>query len=193
MSFVNIGIQGAEGSFSEQAAEYFIKKNNIKKYNISYLISSQSVLEAVQNSEAKYGIFAMENAQGGVVIESVKALSFYRCNIVEMFHIPISQNLLALNNIDLKDIKEVHSHEQALKQCKNYLAKNFWTIPLVEADDTAEAAKRLSQGELDPSAAVIGSRYCSDLYGLSILEKDVHDLKENLTLFLSVEKIGDKL
>ena len=193
MSFVNIGIQGAKGSFSEEAAKYFIKNNNIKKYNISYLISSQSVLEAVESGQAKYGIFAMENAQGGVVIESVKALSFYRCNIVEMFHIPISQNLLALNNIGLKDVKEVHSHEQASKQCKNYLAKNFWTVPLVETDDTAEAARRLSQGKLDSSVAVIGSRYCSKLYGLNVLEKDVHDLKENLTLFLSVEKIGDKL
>ena len=193
MSFVNIGIQGAKGSFSEEAAKYFIKKNNIKKYNMSYLISSQSVLEAVESGQVKYGIFAMENAQGGVVIESVKALSFYRCNIVEMFHIPISQNLLVLNNVELQDVKEVHSHEQALKQCKDYLAKNFWSVPLVEADDTAEAARRLSKGALDVSAAVIGSRYCAQIYGLSILEKDVHDLKENLTLFLSVERIGDKL
>ena len=86
------------------------------------------------------------------------------------------------------DVTEIHSHQQALRQCKDYLADNFWTRPLIEADDTAESARRLSQGKLPKTAAVIGSKNCAELYGLNILEEDIHDLKHNLTLFLGVEK-----
>ena len=97
---IQIGIQGAEGSFSEQAAKKFVENQKIKKYSIKYLISSDGVLNAVQNEKVDYGIFAMENAQGGVVLESVEALCKYTCKIVEMFHIPIKQNLLG-KKVDL--------------------------------------------------------------------------------------------
>ena len=142
---MKIGIQGAKGSFSEQASKKFIKNHGIKNTEIKYLISSKDVLQSVENRKVDYGIFAMENAQGGVVIESVEALALYKCKIIEMFHIPIKQNLLALENINIGDITEIHSHRQALRQCKDYLGENFWTRPLIEADDTAESARRLSE------------------------------------------------
>ena len=122
------------------------------------------------------------------VIESVEAMAAYRCRILEMFHITVSQNLLAKGDIYIGDITEIHSHQQALKQCKDYLAEHFWTRPLIEADDTAEAARRLSQGKLPKTAGVVGSKYCAELYKLNVLEENIHDLKNNLTLFLGVEK-----
>lgn len=72
----------------------------------------------------------MENAQGGVVIESVEALAENKCKIVDMFYVEISQNLMARDNISLGEIEEIHSHEQALKQCKDYLAEKFWSKSL---------------------------------------------------------------
>ena len=131
----------------------------------------------------------MENAQGGVVIESVKALAKYRCEILEMFHIPVDQNLLGVPGLNLGDITEIHSHQQALRQCKDYLSNHFWTRPLIEQDDTAEAAKRLSEGILPKTVAVIANKACADLYGLEILQDSIHDLKHNLTLFLGVKKL----
>ena len=192
MKKIKIGIQGGKGSFSEEAAQTFISNHGIDNHEIIYLISSKAVLKGVESSEVDYGVFAMENAQGGVVIESVEAMAQCRCNILDMFHIPVSQNLLAKEDINIGDITEIHSHQQALKQCKDYLADHFWTRPLIEADDTAEAARRLSQGKLPNTAAVVGSKYCAELYGLNILHKDIHDLKHNLTLFLGVEKLKEK-
>ena len=186
-----IGIQGGKGSFSEEAAKKFAVNHGIQDAEIIYLISSKAVLEGVESGKIRYGIFAMENAQGGVVIESVEAMAEYRCRILEMFNIPVSQNLLAKEDINIGDITEIHSHQQALRQCKDYLAQHFWTRPLVEADDTAEAARRLSENKLPTTAGVIGSKHCAALYGLNILEKDIHDLKHNLTLFISVEKLKD--
>ena len=187
MSLVKIGIQGAKGSFSEIAGETFARNHGIENFEIVFQISSEMVLKGVENGATKYGVFAMENAQGGVVIESVEALATHRCKIVEMFHIMISQNLLALEDIYLGDITEIHSHQQALRQCRNYLSEHFWTRPLIEADDTAEAARRLSEGKLTKTAGIIANKACAELYGLKIIELDIHDLKNNLTLFLGIK------
>jgi len=188
MNKTKIGIQGGKGSFSEEAAQTFAENHGINNPEIIYLISSNAVLDGVESGNVSYGVFAMENAQGGVVIESVEAMAEHRCKIIEMFHITVSQNLLATENIHIGDITAIYSHQQALRQCKDYLAEHFWTRPLIEADDTAEAARRLSQGKLPKTAGVVGSKYCAELYGLNILQEDIHDLKHNLTLFLSVEK-----
>ena len=184
-----VGVQGLEGSFSEQAAEFYCDKFNINDFELDYLVSSMNVLNSLSDKKIDVGIFAMENAQGGVVIESVEALAENKCKIVDMFYVEISQNLMARDNISLGEIEEIHSHEQALKQCKDYLAEKFWSKKLVETDDTAKSAQDLSLDKLPNNAAVIASKQCAEKYGLSIIEHDVHDLKKNLTLFLAVERL----
>jgi prephenate dehydratase len=176
-----IGIQGIEGSFSEEAAKSYCSKFDIKEFELDYLISSMNVLDGLTSEAIDIGIFAMENAQGGVVIESVEALAKNQCKIIDMFYVEISQNLLAKDGIALGDIEEIHSHEQALKK--------FWTKKLVEEDDTAKAAQDLAEGRLSDNTAVIASKNSAQKYGLNIIESDIHDLKKNLTLFLAVERI----
>ena len=186
-----IGIQGIEGSFSEEAAKSYCQKFGITDFELEYLVSSMNVLDGLTEKIIDTGIFAMENAQGGVVIESVEALAKNQCKIIDMFYVEISQNLLAKDNIALGDIEEIHSHEQALKQCKDYLAEKFWSKKLVEEDDTAKAAQDLAEGKLPDHVGVIASRNSAERYGLNILENDIHDLKKNLTLFLAVERIDN--
>ena len=185
-----IGIQGGKGSFSEEASNIFCKNHGLTDFKIIYQISSEHVLAGIENGKTDYGIIAMENAQGGVVIESVEALSKYRCDIVEMFHIPVNQNLLGVEGTNIGDIMEIHSHQQALRQCKDYLSEHFWSRPLIEEDDTAEAARRLAEGKLPSNVAVIANKACAELYNLEILQESIHDLKHNLTLFLGIKKLG---
>ena len=185
-----IGIQGGKGSFSEEASNIFCKNHGLTDFKIIYQISSEHVLAGIENGKTDYGIIAMENAQGGVVIESVEALSKYRCDIIEMFHIPVNQNLLGVEGTNIGDIMEIHSHQQALRQCKDYLSEHFWSRPLIEEDDTAEAARRLAEGKLPSNVAVIANKACAELYNLEILQESIHDLKHNLTLFLGIKKLG---
>lgn len=184
-----VGIQGLEGSFSEQAAKFYCNKFDIQDFELAYLVSSMNVLNGLNSNEIDVGIFAMENAQGGVVIESVKALAENNCKIIDMFYVEISQNLMAKDSISLGEIEEIHSHEQALKQCKDYLAEKFWSKKLVETDDTAKSAQDLASGKLRDNVAVIASKQSAEKYGLNIVDHDIHDLKKNLTLFLAVERL----
>ena len=62
----------------------------------------------------------MENAQGGVVIESVEALAKNQCKIIDMFYVEISQNLLAKDNIegsftDLKILDKISSKNTLIR------------------------------------------------------------------------------
>ncbi|WP_304985175.1 prephenate dehydratase domain-containing protein [Coxiella-like endosymbiont] len=42
-----------------------------------------------------------------------------------MFHIPVSQNLITFLRISIKQITEIHSHRQALCQCREFLTTHF--------------------------------------------------------------------
>jgi prephenate dehydratase len=189
---IKIGIQGDVGSFSEQAAHAFIKKQAIEDYDIQYLINSESVLASTDQNTVDFGIFAIENAQGGVVIESIKALANYRCHIHSMFHIMVGQNLLVLPGVTADTITSIHSHQQALRQCREYLSKNFWGCRLVEEEDTAKSAKQLKEGMLSEKSAVIANKSCAELYGLEIIADNIHDLKNNLTLFIAITRYKDE-
>lgn len=188
---IKIGIQGDVGSFSEQATYTFAKRQKLENYKIDYLINSKNVLEAIHNGAVDFGIFAIENSQGGVVIESIKALAEYRCHIIDIFQIKVEQNLLTLPGTTASAITSIHSHQQALRQCRNYLAEHFWSCPLIEEEDTAKAAKDLREGKLPKTAAVIANKSCAELYTLEIFEVNIQDLKNNLTMFLAVSRYQD--
>ncbi|MCB1828148.1 MAG: prephenate dehydratase, partial [Coxiellaceae bacterium] len=151
---ITIGVQGDIGSFSEQAGHAFAKRQKLEKYDMKYLVNSENVLASVNDKDIDFGVFAIENAQGGVVIESIKAMATYRFHITDMFHIMVEQNLLTLPNITAGEITSIHSHQQALRQCREYLAEHFWSCPLVEEEDTAKSAKALKEGKLAKTAAV---------------------------------------
>ena len=115
---MKVGIQGIEGSFSEEAAKSYCEKFGIKDFELKYLVSSMNVLNSLSDESIDTGIFAMENAQGGVVIESVEALAKNKCEIIDMFYVEISQNLLALEGVSLGDIEEIHSQKFLLLKMK---------------------------------------------------------------------------
>ncbi|OGT65509.1 MAG: prephenate dehydratase [Gammaproteobacteria bacterium RIFCSPHIGHO2_12_FULL_45_9] len=186
---LKIGIQGTRGSFSEVAAHTFAEKHAITPYEPVFLLSSENVLAAVEAKTVDYGIVAIENSQGGVVIETIFALAKHRCHIVDMFQIPISQTLLAHPAVKRTQLTAIHSHEQALRQCREFLRKAFPDLPLVEEIDTAEAGRRLMAGELPQTAGIIGNALCAEIYGLQILQRNIQDLETNLTLFLGIKPL----
>ena len=166
-----VGVSGDIGSFSEQAGNDYCRKSLAGDYKLRYLISVENVLNALKNKEIDLGIFPIENSNGGIVIESVYAMSRYIFKIKELFEIPVIHCLLVMPGIEEKDIKNIASHDQALKQCKMYLRRKWPEAHLQATADTATTAKRLSKKELSDSTAVLAPEGCAELYKLKILEK----------------------
>lgn len=185
---IKIGVMGDVGSFSEEAANYYCSKNEIKDYEIVYLIKADKVLGELNKGEIDKGIFPIENSNGGIVYDAVNAMSKYNFNIENFFDIDIRHCLLVKPGTNSADIKRIASHPQALKQCRMYLKRKWADAELEEYSDTAEAAKDLSGGKLSPDTAVIAPKICASIYELEILEEGIQDLKFNFTTFLAVTK-----
>lgn len=181
---IKIGVMGGEGSFSEQAANYFCLQKKIKGYQIDYLINAENVLKSLKNKKIDLAVFPIENSNGGIVYESVYAMAKYNFKIEHMFEIDISHCLMKRKDVRTSEIKKIASHIQALRQCRMYLRRKWPEAELEEYKDTAEAARDLSAGKLDKYTAVIANKVCSIMYDLDIIEEGVQDLKFNFTTFV---------
>ena len=75
---MTIGIMGAKGSFSEEAARTYATKASIPDPELVYLVTAEAVLSALEAGEIDLAIFPIENSNGGVVIEAVHAMAKHR-------------------------------------------------------------------------------------------------------------------
>jgi prephenate dehydratase len=181
---MKIGVMGARGSFSEKAGEMYINDNDVHNAEIIPLINAESVLTAVENKMCEKGIFPIENSNGGIVIEAVHAMAKHRFAIEKMFELDVHHMLLVKPGVTASHITAIASHDQALKQCRMYIKRVWPSAEVVPYADTAKAAEALANGTLPDTTAVIAPRGCATLYGLSILEESIQDLKFNYTTFV---------
>jgi prephenate dehydratase len=185
-----IGVMGIRGSFSEEAALEYARDNNLGEVEIVELLSSKRVLSAVERGEVEYGIFALENSNGGVVYESVYAMAAHRFRVVDLFEIDVNHTLLVHPSLAGRhQIDRIASHQQAIRQCRMWLRHNFPTTLVTEEPDTAEAARMLAAGDLPRTTAVIAAERCAELFGLRVLERRIQDLKFNFTTFVAASQL----
>jgi len=189
MVVMKIGIMGAPGSFSEQAAEQYQRTFlGDETIEIEALVNAEAVLTAVENGTVDRGIFPIENSNGGIVIEAVHAMAAHRFAIERMFELDVHHMLLVRPGIDPASITTITSHDQAIKQCRMYLRRHWADAAIEVYADTAKAAQDLSNGTLSATTAVIAPRRCAKLYDLDIIEESIQDLKFNYTAFLVATK-----
>ncbi len=184
-----IGISGARGSFSEEAAGQYCREAGIEKPELIYLTFVEQVLEALEKGDIDMGIFAIENSNGGVVTEYLPAIAKHRFSIEKIFEMNVQHMLLALPGTKREHVKRIVSQNQALRQCRMYLKRVWPEADVEEYIDTATAAKDLHEGKLPKDAAVIAPKAAGELYGLLALEEGIQDLKFNYTTFIAAKKL----
>ena len=176
---MKIAYQGIAGSYSESCAK--------EKYPNCETISCKTFDEcfdrANQDSMVKAIIPESNKTTGNIGVEYL--IFKYRLNIYAEHFFPINHNLLGLPGAEIKDIKDVYSHAQALSQSSNFI-KNKKLNENVRAD-TAGSAKYISE-EKDITKAAIASKLSAKIYNLKILDSNVQDEKENVTRFLVMQK-----
>ena len=158
-----IGYQGDIGSNSEYVAKIFSKENEL----LVPLINSKNVVSELISGKIDIGVMAIRNTIGGEVIETKQALENLEYILLDTITIPIHHSLFCLQ--ECKKIEVITSHIQALKQTKKYRRIHYCNIPIIEAKDTAIAAKQLSDGILPPTYAVICRKDCDVCFPIYIL------------------------
>ncbi len=186
------GIQGGKGSFNEEALHYYLKKHMVQKYQIKYLYTTEKVLKYLHEGEIDFGLFAIQNANGGVVEESTYAMAKYRFAIKEEFEINICHFLMKREDVSFSSIGTVMAHDQVFKQCKRTLKEKYPNLvqKTGEGDymDTAKVAYGIATGSLPKEVAILGPKILADMYGLDIVDENLQDTKENPTTFFLVKR-----
>lgn len=184
-----LGISGEKGSFSEQAAKIYTEKISTK-LEFNYLMDMEGVLDAVETKKVDFGIFPVVNLRGGLVKMAFKAMGKHLFEVIDEIWLEVEQCLLVLPGTNLNDINKIASHPQAIAQCQRYLKKTFKEVEYLEWQNTAKAAKDLSEGKLKHDTAVIAPINSAQIYGLKVLAKSIQDDNPNLTAFIIVKSIN---
>lgn len=185
---MKVGVMGGIASFSEEAALQFLEKHSVKRFEIFYPITAENVLKDLHKGRIELAIFPIENSTAGLVMESIRALAEFNCDIQEIFEFDVRHCLHALPGVKKKEITKIMSHPQALGQCKGYIKRLFPKAQLIEATDTAEGARILEQSPEERHLAVIASKRAGQLYHLETLEEGIQDQKINFTRFIAATK-----
>jgi len=173
-----VTIQGYEGSFHQMAARQFFGKT----VEVIACDTFREVIKIGSDPKQSDGaVMAIENSIAGSILPNYNLLQKSNLQVIGEVYLSISQNLLVNPGVQLKDIKEVHSHPMAILQCLDYLEQYDWK--LVESDDTALSAKMVHQHKSKHIAA-IASKFAAQLYDLNVITPDIHTLKNNITRFL---------
>ena len=191
--YIIFGIQGGVGSFNEEALGVYVAQQGIKKYKVKYLYTTERVLKKLHEGEIDFGLFAIQNAVGGVVQESTHAMAQYRFAIHNEFSIQINHFLMKRKEVLFSNINTIMAHDQVFKQCKETLQRKYpnHVLKVGEGDyiDTAKAAWGLANGKIPKQIAVLGPRLLASLFNLDIIDENLQDSKNNMTLFFVVKRM----
>ncbi len=176
-----VACQGVLGAYSGIAADRLFELADI-----TYFKNFEGVFSAVEKGFCKYGVLPIENSSAGSVNQVYDLMKEHKFYIVKSVRLWVSHTLIANKDTDIKDIKEIVSHEQAISQCKAYLEK-FPNVKITACPNTAVAAKMVAESGRKDIAA-LSSRECADIYGLKILDNNVQDSNSNYTRFILIAK-----
>jgi len=181
MKQTKVAIQGAHGSFHEVAAiKYFGEEVKCIE-----CMSFKDVFNHVMSGDAGFGITAIENTVAGTILPNYAMLRNSKATVIGEIYLHIQQNLITLKGQTIEDIKEVHSHPMAILQCQNFF-EQYPHIRMVEADDTAAVAKRISEKQLKNIGAIAGT-HVAGIYDLQLLAEAIETHKKNFTRFLVIK------
>lgn len=180
---MRVSFHGAPGSYSDLAARHLYPDAQ----RIS-CVTFEETLGALAEGRADIAAVPVTNIIAGPVGTTIALLKGGSYRVLAQHWQPVNHCLLALPAAKLEDIRSVHSHWQALAQCKLNIDKNGWTA--MEENDTAGAAKLVSEWK-DISKAAIASSLAGQEYGLKVLQEGFADKPDNKTLFLAVDVQGN--
>ena len=179
-SIKSFSFQGVNGAFSELAGKkIYISANSIPCKTF------EEMFESVRKGEAERAIVPIENSKAGRIADTQRLIPNSQLKIIGEYFLEIKHCLMGIQGTTLETIKRVHSHEQAIAQCRNNIIKLDKEMRV--AADTAGAAKLIAQWNNKEDAA-IASELAAKIYNLKIIDTNFQDTSHNVTRFLVMSK-----
>jgi prephenate dehydratase len=177
---------GPPGTNTEEAA---IKYSQLQggAYHLIPFPTITHAASAIAAAAADQAILPIENSLDGAIGETLDFLihatepHFIRDELVLL----IEHYLLAAPGVKVGDIRTIMSIPTAVAQCRGYIDKNFPDATIEAALSTAAAVEEVMSRR---DAAAIGNRRAGELYGASVLARDIADRTPNHTRFVIVAR-----
>jgi len=174
---VRVAFLGPAGTNTQEAATSYFGS----AFAPLPLGTPDEVCKVVSNGGADFGVLAIENSTHGIVSPTLDLLADSNLSICAEIKWTIHACLLS--NTELGKITTVYSHEQALAQCRGWLASHLPGAALVPVTSTARGAE---MAKSESGAAAVGASIAANIYGLQIVAKNIEDLANNTTRFFVV-------
>jgi prephenate dehydratase len=175
-----IAFQGALGAYSDMACRAVHPEMTTLA-----CASFEDTFAAVDEARAGLAMIPIENSSAGRVADIHHLLPDSGLHIIAEHFQKVDHQLLAPKGATMDTIREVHSHVQALSQCRRFV-RGAGLKPMAHAD-TAGAAAEVAE-RADPTRAAIASELAGEIYGLDSLSSDIQDIEHNTTRFLIMAK-----
>ncbi len=178
---LRVAYSGVEGAFAHIAAKRIFPDGTAKAYP-----SFEEAYGAVVDGSCDIAVLPIENSFAGEVSQVLDLMLSGSLHVNGVYDLAVTQNLLALPGTAMGDIRTVVSHPQALSQCMAYIRDHGFESK--SAANTAVAAREVAERK-DPSVAAIASAETAELYGLTVLDHDINESRDNTTRFAVFSRI----
>jgi chorismate mutase/prephenate dehydratase len=175
---MKITYQGETGAYSEMAVYKFFSNKDVEPIPCK---DFRDVFESVKTGVVPNGVVPIENSIEGSVNQNYDLFLTYDLKVCGEVAVKLAHVLITNSQTNFENIKTIHSHPQALGQCRTYLEKHKWEV--IPAYDTAGSVKIIKEKQLIDAAA-IASEKAADLYNMKIVARDIADNPLNYTRFL---------
>jgi len=175
-----IAVLGPQGSFSEEMALKLVGS----RVPLRYCSTTDEIIKLVESGEVDYGLVPIENSVNGTVLPVIDALLNHDVEVFGEAKLEVNHCLVAKRKIELKEIKTIYSHPQAVAQCMGFINNYLPSVAIRYTTSTSDAARML-----DDYSAAIMSENAARFYRLHVLRKGIQDLKgRNITRFYLIRR-----
>lgn len=171
-SFSNLAVRQKFGSF-------------VREYPVDTI---PEVFRRVESGgEISYGMVPVENSGEGVVSLTLDSFLYSDIKICAEHYLHVSQNLLAAEPIELKDVRKLYTIKIVREQVRNWMQAhlNLSQVEIVETSSTAAAAILVKERR---DGVAIASEMAAEMYGLNVIARDIQDQSNNVTRFFVLGK-----
>ncbi|MGX6979442.1 prephenate dehydratase [Vagococcus elongatus] len=183
---MKVGYLGPEGSFSYGVAAANFRQKDLQAFHTIF-----DCLEAVESGQLTKAVVPIENSYEGTVHDTLDFLYHQGSLYVEKEMVMPIHHCLAVHPemaAQSTHLTGIYSHPQALSQTKRYLHEHHKKIPQTVVESTAKSAQYVALHGQKEAVAAICSEQAAELFGLSIIAREIEDSPDNQTRFWVVSK-----
>ncbi len=174
---MRVSCLGPAGSYSQLAAHVLCED-----YEIVLCHSFTAAVQKLLTGEVDYAVLPVENSLNGGVNECLDLLAEEDVFAIEELPLTVDHRLAMLEGVREEDITCIYSHEQAIRQCSEYIFRRFPNAKCIYTASTVESLDHLDAH----SAGIVGAHIVREKVVLS--PGNIADNKGNFTRFLLLER-----